>query len=56
MRPCRSALAILTLQYVADLINLLTGREPPFGIEATESYGGGRRQNAAPTTLVGDGI
>jgi TRAP-type C4-dicarboxylate transport system permease small subunit len=25
-------LGILTLQYVADLINLLTGREPPFGI------------------------
>lgn len=25
-------LGVLTLQYVADLINLLTGREPPFGI------------------------
>ena len=29
-------LGILTLQYVADLINLLTGREPPFGIEVKE--------------------
>jgi TRAP-type C4-dicarboxylate transport system permease small subunit len=28
-------LGVLTLQYVADLINLLSGREPPFGI-ATE--------------------
>lgn len=26
-------LAILTLQYVVDLYNLVTGREPPFGIE-----------------------
>lgn len=26
-------LGILTLQYVVDLLNLLTGREPPFGIE-----------------------
>jgi TRAP-type C4-dicarboxylate transport system permease small subunit len=26
-------LGILTLQYIADLLNLLTGREPPFGIE-----------------------
>ena len=26
-------LGILSLQYVADLINLLTGREPPFGIK-----------------------
>lgn len=26
-------LGILTLQYVADLINLVTGREPPFGIQ-----------------------
>jgi TRAP-type C4-dicarboxylate transport system permease small subunit len=25
-------LGVLTLQYVADLINLVTGREPPFGI------------------------
>jgi TRAP-type C4-dicarboxylate transport system permease small subunit len=25
-------LGVLTLQYVADLINLLTGREPPFGV------------------------
>jgi TRAP-type C4-dicarboxylate transport system permease small subunit len=25
-------LGILTLQYVADLINLVTGREPPFGV------------------------
>jgi TRAP-type C4-dicarboxylate transport system permease small subunit len=25
-------LGVLTLQYVADLINLLTGREPPFGM------------------------
>ena len=27
-------LGILTLQYVVDLYNLLTGREPPFGIGA----------------------
>jgi TRAP-type C4-dicarboxylate transport system permease small subunit len=26
-------LGILTLQYVADLYNLLTGREPPFGMK-----------------------
>jgi hypothetical protein len=26
-------LGILTLQYVADMLNLLTGREPPFGIK-----------------------
>jgi TRAP-type C4-dicarboxylate transport system permease small subunit len=25
-------LGILTLQYVADIYNLVTGREPPFGI------------------------
>lgn len=25
-------LGVLTLQYVVDLINLLTGREPPFGL------------------------
>jgi TRAP-type C4-dicarboxylate transport system permease small subunit len=29
-------LGILALQYVADLLNLLTGREPPFGIEVKE--------------------
>jgi TRAP-type C4-dicarboxylate transport system permease small subunit len=29
-------LGILTLQYVADLLNLLTGREPPFGVEVKE--------------------
>ena len=29
-------LGILTLQYVADLLNLVTGREPPFGIEVKE--------------------
>ena len=29
-------LGILTLQYVADLLNLLAGREPPFGIEVKE--------------------
>ena len=27
-------LGILTLQYIADLYNLLAGREPPFGIKA----------------------
>jgi len=27
-------LGILTLQYVADIYNLVTGREPPFGITA----------------------
>ena len=26
-------LGVLTLQYIIDLINLLTGREPPFGLE-----------------------
>jgi TRAP-type C4-dicarboxylate transport system permease small subunit len=26
-------LGILSLQYVADFLNLLTGREPPFGVE-----------------------
>jgi TRAP-type C4-dicarboxylate transport system permease small subunit len=26
-------LGLLTLQYVADLINLVTGREPPFGMK-----------------------
>lgn len=26
-------LGVLTLQYVVDLINLLTGREPPFGMD-----------------------
>jgi len=25
-------LGLLTLQYVADIYNLATGREPPFGI------------------------
>jgi TRAP-type C4-dicarboxylate transport system permease small subunit len=30
-------LAVLSLQYVADLLNLLTGREPPFGIKPGES-------------------
>ena len=39
MRPCRSGLGILTLQYVVDLIDLLTGREPPFGIEVQERRG-----------------
>ena len=29
-------LGMLTLQYVADLLNLVTGREPPFGIEVKE--------------------
>jgi TRAP-type C4-dicarboxylate transport system permease small subunit len=27
-------LAILSLQYIADLINLVTGRDPPFGLPA----------------------
>ena len=27
-------LGLLTLQYVADLVCLVTGREPPFGIAA----------------------
>lgn len=31
-------LGVLTLQYVVDLINLLTGREPPFGLTA-DSHG-----------------
>lgn len=37
-------LGILSLQYLADLINLLTGREPPFGITGehpTPGQGGG---------------
>ena len=38
-------MGILTLQYVADLINLLSGRDPPFGITADElvppGHGGG---------------
>ena len=29
-------LGILSLQYVADLINLVTGREPPFGMKPGE--------------------
>lgn len=29
-------LGVLTLQYVVDLYNLVTGREPPFGIQASE--------------------
>lgn len=32
-------MGIMTLQYVAELINLVTGREPPFGIKT----GGARR-------------
>jgi TRAP-type C4-dicarboxylate transport system permease small subunit len=31
-------LAVLTLQYVADLIELVTGREPPFGM-APDAHG-----------------
>ena len=27
-------LGLLSLQYVVDIINLVTGREPPFGIKA----------------------
>lgn len=30
-------LGILTLQYVASLYNLVTGREPPFGLEPKEA-------------------
>ena len=30
-------LGLLTLQYVVDLICLLTGREPPFGLKAKET-------------------
>jgi TRAP-type C4-dicarboxylate transport system permease small subunit len=33
-------LGILTLQYVADLLNLITGREPPFGIKTDEGSAG----------------
>jgi len=29
-------LGILSLQYTADIINLITGREPPFGIANKE--------------------
>jgi TRAP-type C4-dicarboxylate transport system permease small subunit len=31
-------LGILTLQYVVDLYNLVTGREPPFGIGAGRTH------------------
>jgi TRAP-type C4-dicarboxylate transport system permease small subunit len=31
-------LGILTLQYVVDLYNLVTGREPPFGIDARRAH------------------
>jgi len=30
-------LGVLTLQYVVDLISVVTGREPPFGINAEEA-------------------
>jgi hypothetical protein len=30
-------LGVLCLQYVADLINLVSGREPPFGIALKET-------------------
>jgi TRAP-type C4-dicarboxylate transport system permease small subunit len=30
-------LGLLTLQYVADLISLVTGREPPFGMKADKA-------------------
>lgn len=30
-------LGILSLQYIADLINLVSGREPPFGIKPAEA-------------------
>ena len=30
-------LGIMSLQYVVDIVNLLTGREPPFGIESEEA-------------------
>lgn len=30
-------LGLLTLQYIADLISLVTGREPPFGIKPDEA-------------------
>ena len=29
---CRSGLGIISLQYVAEIIKLVTGREPPFGL------------------------
>ena len=31
-------LGILTLQYVADLYNLVTGREPPFGMDERRAH------------------
>ena len=48
-------LGLLTLQYVADLIKLVTGREPPFGLaEATPRMRGQarmpRRRAMSPTT------
>jgi TRAP-type C4-dicarboxylate transport system permease small subunit len=29
-------LGLLSLQYVVDVISLVTGRDPPFGIKASE--------------------
>jgi TRAP-type C4-dicarboxylate transport system permease small subunit len=30
-------LGILTLQYIAELMELITGREPPFGLKVEDS-------------------
>ena len=36
-------LGVLTLQYVADIIKLVTGREPPFGIAPAAPAGTAER-------------
>lgn len=50
-------LGILTVQYVADIINLLTGREPPFGIEVKErSSDGSLPESGTEVNIPGHGI
>jgi TRAP-type C4-dicarboxylate transport system permease small subunit len=50
-------IGILTLQYVADLLNLLTGREPPFGIEVGERPAGvGLAERGDGVNVPGAGI
>ena len=39
-------LSLLSLQYVVDLICLLTGREPPFGLKPKESLEDAARAHA----------
>lgn len=50
-------LGILTLQYVADLLNLLTGREPPFGIGVKErSSDASLAESGTEVNIPGHGI